>query len=412
MHGWMRAWVIGGLLVAVAAWGQNEQMAFDPVLKTEATLDSMLLRAGYEQTHHRCEDAGLHIHAALAARPDWAGAAAMLLFCDRLEHRMVDEHSDLSRMIALQPDNWLWWENRAKIYAVYLDWDKAIADITHAIELRPRRAELYEARMSWEERKGDFNRAFADAEQIHRLLPDSGAHWEKMAELAIRAGKSGEDEHRYRAMAAINPTTLPVFMRSDDDLSAAGVSTDVLMLRAGYAQRVKKWEVELRLLNAALVSDPKLIRALEMRVALAVNKEVDARSAVIRRLDPRADLDRLIQMNPQEDYYWILSNLGSPSRDMKSQLRFYTDLLTLSPYAANLYASRAGVEMGMATTEAAIGDYKRAIDLDPGNAGYYGSLASAFAAKKDVMSQRMMLDLALVGDPDNVGWQQARAKLQ
>jgi cytochrome c-type biogenesis protein CcmH/NrfG len=86
--------------------------------------------------------------------------------------------------------------------------------------------------------------------------------------------------------------------------------------------------------------------------------------------------------------------------------------LTLLPYVANLYASRAGVETGLDMTEAAIGDYKRAIDLDPGNAGYYGSLASAFAAKKDVTSQRMMLDLALVGDPDNVMWQRERAKLQ
>ncbi len=175
---------------------------------------------------------------------------------------------------------------------------------------------------------------------------------------------------------------------------------------------MKKWEVELRLLNAALMADPKLIRALEMRVQLAVNKEVDAPSPAIRRLDPRADLDKLIQMNPQMDYYWILSSLGPPSRDMQSQLRFYTDLLALEPYVANLYASRARVEMGLNMTEAAIGDYKRAIDLDPGNAMYYGSLASAFAAKKDVTSQRMMLDLALVGDPDNVTWQRERAKLQ
>ncbi len=233
MHGWLRALAIGGLLIAVAAWGQNEQMAFDPVLKTEATLDSMLLRAGYEQTHHRCEDAGLHIHAALAAKPDWAGAAAMLLFCDRLERRMVDEQSDLSRLIALQPDNWLWWENRSRVHAAYLDWDRAISDITRAIELRPRRAEFFSVRMSWEERKKDFAAAFADAEQLHRLLPDSGAQWEKMAELAMRAGKNGEDEHRYRAIAAINPATLPVFMRSDDDLGTADVSADVLMLRAG-----------------------------------------------------------------------------------------------------------------------------------------------------------------------------------
>jgi tetratricopeptide (TPR) repeat protein len=412
MRGWVRVLGIGGLLVAVAAWGQNEQMGFDPVLKTEAMLDSMLLRAGYEQTHHRCEDAGLHIHAVLVVKPDWVGAAAMLLFCDRLEHRMVDEQSDLSRLIALQPDNWMWWENRAKIHAVYLDWDRAIADITRAIALRPRRADLYVTRMKWEERKGDFAGAFADAEQVHRLLPEDGAHWEKMAELAIRAGKSGKDEQRYRAMAAINPATLPVEIRHDDDLATEGMSTDELMLRAGYALRVKKWELELSFLNAALVVDPKMIRALEMRVLLSANKEAGVRTAMSRRLDPQADLDKLIQMNPQEEYYRIQSLLGSHPKDMQSQLRYFTDLLTMEPYGANLYAGRAGVEMGLNMTEAAVGDYKRAIDLDPGNAGYYGSLAGAFAAKKDVMSQRRMLDLALVGDPDNAMWQRERAKLQ
>ncbi len=412
MRGWARVLGIGGLLVAVAAWGQNEEMGFDPVLKTEATLDSMLLRAGYEQTHHRCEDAGLHIHAVLAAKPDWAGAAAMLLLCDQMERRLVDEQNDLNRLIALQPDNWVWWQGRAKIHAAYLDWDRAIADITRAIALRRRRSELYVMKMDFEERKGDFVAAFADAEQIHRLLPEDGAHWEKMAELAVRAGRSSEDEQRYRAMAAINPATLPVEMRSDDDLATAGMSTDELMLRAGYAQRVKKWELELRFLNAALMADPKLVRALEMRVALAINKEIDARLRAIWRLDPHADLDKLIQMNPQEDYYWMRFSLDSPSRDMQGQLRFFTDFLTVEPYLANLYASRAGIEMGLRMTEAAIGDYRRAIDLDPGNALYYGSLASAFAAKKDVVNERMMLDLALVGDPDNVMWQQQRAKLQ
>jgi tetratricopeptide (TPR) repeat protein len=412
MHGWLRALASGGLLVAAVAWGQNEQMGFDPVLKTDATLDSMLLRAGYEQTHHRCEDAGLHVHAVLAVKPDWAGAATMLLVCDQLERRLVDEQSDLSRLISLQPDNWVWWQSRAKINAAYLDWDRAIADITRAIALRPRRNQLYVMRMGYEERKGDFAAAFADAEQIHRLLPEDGAHWEKMAELAIRAGKSGEDERRYRAMAAINPVTLPVEIRRDDDLATAGMSTDELMLRAGYALRVKKWELELSFLNAALVVDPKMIRALEMRVALAINKQTGVRTAMSRRLDPHADLDKLIQMNPQEDYYGMRASLDSPSRDMKSQLRFYTDFLTVEPYLANLYASRAGIEMDLGMTEAAIGDYRRAIDLDPGNAGYYGSLAFAFAAKKDVVNERMMLDLALVGDPDNVSWQRERAKLQ
>jgi tetratricopeptide (TPR) repeat protein len=386
---------------------QEEQAGFDPVLNAPATLASMLVRAGYEQTHLRCEDAGRHIHAVLAVRPDWAGAQAMLLVCDVQEVRRVDQRDDLSRLIVLQPDNPEWWSERATVYAGFKYWDEAISDITHAIELRPRSAALYRWRSKWKAEKRDVTGEFEDVEAMHRLSPSEGSLWEEMAELAKSAGKSEADELHYRKTAAINPKVLPDGdqqgeERHDEELSTAGMSVGEMMLRAGYAQRLKKYNLELHFLNAALSVDPKLIPTLEMRLGLEMSDGLDHRAGADRNLNAlEQDLDRLIQLNPSSDYYAIRLERARRRGDSKACLRYYAQMIALEPYSGTLYAARAAVEMDLKLVDAAIEDYKRAAYLMPGNAMVYRALGFSFDEKKDFASELAMLNLAQIGFPDD-----------
>jgi tetratricopeptide (TPR) repeat protein len=409
MAGITGAWVAPGY----CAGFQEEQVVFDPVLNAPTTLASMLLRAGYEQTHLKCEDASRHIHAALAVRPDWAGAQAMLLVCDVQEARRVDERDDLSRLIVLQPDNPAWWRERAMVYAGYRHWDDAIADVTRAIALRPRMLELYRKRSEWKAEKGDLAGEFADVEQMHVLSPSEGSLWEEMAALAKAAGKNEAEELHYRKMAAINPKVLPDEPRNDEELSIAGMSVDEMMLRAGYARRLKRWELERRFLNAALIAKPDLIPALEMRVALEMGGGPGHRAEGERK--PNAlelDLDKLIQLSPSEEYYRIRLGMPQCRGDRDACLRFHTQMIALEPYDGETYAARAGFEVRWGLIDAAIEDYKRAAYLMPGDADVYRALGAIFDQKKDFVSERAMLNLAQIGYPDDEALKRQRARLQ
>jgi tetratricopeptide (TPR) repeat protein len=422
MHRWRRALtmsrmvMVTAIISACAAPGyaagfQEEQEGFDPVLNAPASLASMLVRAGYEQTHLKCDDSGRRIHAALAVRPDWAGAQAMLLVCDVQEIRRVDERDDLSRLIALQPDNPVWWIERADVYAGFKYWDEAIADITHAIRLQPRTMALYRQRSKWKAEKRDVAGEFDDIEVMHGLSPSEGRLWEEMA--AKAAGRSEADELHYRKMAAINPNVLPGEERHDEELSTAGMSVDEMMLRAGYAQRMKKQELELRFLNAALSVEPKLTPALEMRVVLEMSDGLDRRAKTDRNRNAlEQDLDRLIQLNPSQEYYSIRLETARRRGDRDACRRYYTQMLALEPYSGGLYAERAGVEMELKLVDAAIEDYKRAAYLMPGSAEVYRALGFSFDEKKDFASELAMLNLAQIGFPDDEALKRQRLKLR
>jgi tetratricopeptide (TPR) repeat protein len=432
MRRWLRALTMSGPMMVVGVTGawvetgygvgfQEEQVGFDPVLNAPATPTAMLLRAGYEQIHPGCEDAGRHIHAALAVRPDWAGAQVMLLMCDVREVRRVDERDDLSRLIVLQPDNPEWWYKRALVYGVYRHWGEAIADVTRAIALRPRMSNLYRLRSKWKAENADIAGEFADIEEMHQLSPSDGSLWEEMAELAKAAGKSEAEERYCRRMAAINPKVLPDRdqkdkERNDEELSTVNMSVDELMLRAGYAGRLKKWELELRFLNAALTAKPDLIPALEMRLGLEMSGVLGHRAETKetnRNPSPlEQDLDKLIQLNPSRGYYEIRLKMAQDRGDKNACLRYYTQMLALEPYDGGLYMLRANLEKELKLVDAAIEDYKRGAYLMPGDAGVYRTLGSIFDEKKDFATERVMLKLALIGFPDDEALKRQLAKLQ
>jgi tetratricopeptide (TPR) repeat protein len=416
--------LLGGLLVGVSAasaWGQTgyqyEQLAPDPVLKTPATLESMSMRASYEQRHRDCLDAGFHLDAVLAARPDWAGALELRLFCERQEDRRVDEMHDLNRLVELQPANWKRCVDRAAVHQRNLEREDALADITQAIKLRGWESGLYQVRSSWEEAEEDFPKAFADMEQVHRLVPEWVVPLKEMARLGVKAGRSEADAARYRKLAEIGDPKPEDSPRNDDELSTVGMGSEELMLRAGYAMHLKKWEQELRFINAALVRQPGLIPALERRVLIgrAATMEQRNSSRLFRVLNPRIDVETLISLDPSRpDYYRIRIELRRPyDNDLEAPLKDYEMIVRLEPYEGKNYSDRADFQMQKKNPnfDAAIADYRQAIDLEPGNAQYCYRMAKAYEKNKALLTEALALNWALIGEPENAAWLSERAKL-
>jgi hypothetical protein len=403
---WLKALAMGGLLMAAAlgrgAWGQDEQMAFDPVLGGQSPMDVMLLHAGYEQNHMLCQDADKRTHAVLVVKPDWVGAQAVLLVCEANQGRMVDEIQDLTRIVALAPENPTWWQMRASAYAKYLYFDNAIADTSKAIALLPRNEFLYRQRSEWRAERQDFAGEFEDLESLHELRPEDGSLWLEMANLAQTAGKTDAEELRDRQMAQINPPVLPAEERDDSKLSMAGMSRDELMLRAGYAVRTKKTALALRFLNTVLNVEPRYIPALEMRYQL---KKTGVSTATRnRRAEPAwhvpDDLKLLVELYPIR---WLdeLVNVTQGHVDDKVRLEYVTQMIALGPYYASLYIQRALLERDLKLVDAAMEDYRRAFYLEPNNPEGYIDLAQIFEDRKNYEREAQMVTLALIGAPNN-----------
>lgn len=424
--------VLGGLLVVArvasvsAQTGyQYEQLAPDPVLKTPATLESMAMRAGYEQRHRDCLDAGFHLDAVLAERPDWAGALELRLFCERQENRRVDEMSDLTDLVELQPENWKRWLDRANLHQKNLELKLAMEDLDEAIGLRWWDSNLYAQRSRWDEEQRDHASAFANMERVHQLFPIGSAPLREMARLAVKVGRGDVEAVRYMKLAEIADPKPEDSPRNDDDLSTDGMGSEELMLRAGYAARLRKQEQELRFLNAALIRQPGLMFALEMRVQIAkfATQEQRMNSHLFRMLNPREDVDMLISLDPKRpDYYRLRIELRSLSsysylypysETPEATLQDYGMIILLEPYEGRNYVDRANFRLQMKKPDfdAAIEDYRTAIDLEPGNAQYCYSMAQAYARNKAQLTEALALNWALIGEPENAAWLKERAKL-
>jgi tetratricopeptide (TPR) repeat protein len=428
---WLQALAVGGLLIMAAegreAWCQDEQPAFDPVLGGQSPMDVMLLRAWHEAGHKRCQDADQRIYAVLAVKPDWLGAQAMLLLCDRIHGRHVDEIQHLDRLVAMAPESASWWTQRAMAYASYFYFDRAIAGVGRAIALRPRDESLYELRIKWRAEIEDFKGEFADVEELHELSPQLGTLWVRMADLAPKAVKSDIEELRYREMAEINPIVLPAEVRDDSKLATVAMNRDELMLRAGYAHRVKKFELELRFLNTVLNVEPRYIPALEMRYVLEAGTDLNSVTAASlpssqttrpqvssgarrpassrnRAQDPRAnmmnDLKLLESLSPAR---WLPVGMAVARANGNDQdeLDCFTQVIALDPYDPILYGQRADLELRMKLVDAAIEDYRREIYYAPGSPVGYWSLEQIYRDKKDYEQAGRMLSRASLGEPDN-----------
>jgi tetratricopeptide (TPR) repeat protein len=101
--------------------------------------------------------------------------------------------SDFSRVIELDPENAVAWNNRGAAYIHLHQYDKAVADYTKAIKLKPKNAAVWNS-LAWQLatcpdlRLRDPGQAVAHAKKAVELAPDSGMIWNTLGVAQYRNG--------------------------------------------------------------------------------------------------------------------------------------------------------------------------------------------------------------------------------
>lgn len=205
------------------------------------------------------------------------------------------------------------------------DFDDAIADYNHAIELDPKNSRLYVSRGGAKERKGDHDGAEADANRAIELDPLSSAAYIILGN--ARYGRNDLD-------------------KAVDDY------------------------------NRAIQLDPKSAYAYISR-GLAKGKKGDVDGAI-------ADFNRVIDLSPQNASAYAGRGIEKGKiGDLNGALADFNRATEVDPRNALAYAGRALAKRESGDLEGSITDDDRAIELEPRYSVVYRQRGEAFFFKGD-----------------------------
>ena len=134
-----------------------------------------------------------------AALYDQAGNAWLLA------RRPSDANSSFSAAITLLPGDADLLADRARAYAMAVNWRAADADLTAALAKNPNRADLYVLRASARHAMGRKADARADIDQALRVQPANADALEQRGELKMEAGDSAGAQKDWQAVIAQSP---------------------------------------------------------------------------------------------------------------------------------------------------------------------------------------------------------------
>jgi tetratricopeptide (TPR) repeat protein len=96
--------------------------------------------------------------------------------------------ADYSKAIELKPKNVVAWNNRGSAYVYLHQYDKAVADLTKAIELDPKTAAVWNNRGHAFAGLGQWDKASADFSMSVALNPEVAPPWQYRALLYLERG--------------------------------------------------------------------------------------------------------------------------------------------------------------------------------------------------------------------------------
>lgn len=134
-----------------------------------------------------------------AALYDQAGNAWLLA------RRPSDATTSFSSAIALLPGDPDLLVDRARAYALAVNWKAADADLSAALAKNPNRADLYVLRASARHAMGRKQDARADIDQALRVQPNSADALEQRGELKMEAGDSAGAQKDWQTVIAQSP---------------------------------------------------------------------------------------------------------------------------------------------------------------------------------------------------------------
>jgi tetratricopeptide (TPR) repeat protein len=319
-------------------------------------------------------------------------------YCRRgLSHGRMGQHdkaiADFSEAIRLKPDYAEAYYNRGLGYGITGDHDKAIADFTEVIRLRPDVAEAYFSRGVAYEKKGDHEQAIANFTEAIRLRPDyPRAYYSR----GLEYGRSGNHDK------AVADFTKAIELRPDyaeaycdrgavcssnrDYARAIADLTEAIRLKPDYVEayynrgaahgREGNHDQAIADYTEAVRLKPDWAQACNNR-GVAYGETGDYERAI-------ADFTEAIRLRP--GYAMAYYNRGFDywkKGDHDKAIADYTEVIRLRPDYAKAYYNR-GVGFGLkGDHDKAIADFTEAVRLCPDDAEAYCSRALAYTKKAD-----------------------------
>jgi len=111
--------------------------------------------------------------------------SAMTYYTDKEYDKAIDE---LSKAIELNPRNVEAYYGRGRNYSAKGDYNKAAADFTQAIKLDPKKAESYNSRGVALYKKGDYAKSISDHTESIKLSPQKGPYYFNRAQAYEKQG--------------------------------------------------------------------------------------------------------------------------------------------------------------------------------------------------------------------------------
>ena len=340
------------------------------------------LRRGIEEHQRNHLDSAINYYSTvIGLDPEDTSVVAQAYYNRGVAYGQRDDYecaiADYTHAIQLKLDFVEAYNNRGIAYGQSDDYERAIADYTHAIQLNPNYADVYYNRGIAYEQSDDYERAIADYTQTIQLNPNyANAYYNR----GIAYGQSDDYERAiadYTHAIQLNPNYVGAY-------NNRGIA---------YRQR-GDYERAIVDCTQAIQLKPDLAEAYSNR-GLAYEQKGDYEQAI-------ADCTQAIQLKPNfvEAYY----NRGI-AYEQKGSYEYaitdYTKTIELNPNHANAYNNRGAVYYKKGDYELAVEDFGKAIERNPNHADAYNNRGRAYTDKGDYNRAIEDFDRAIQLDPQN-----------
>jgi len=296
--------------------------------------------------------------------------------------------ADFTKAIELRPGLAKVYINRGKAHDVKGDHDRAIADYTKAIELKPDHAEVYNDRGAAYADKGQFDRAIADFTKAIKLKTGNAKAYGNRG--VVYAEKGELDRAIADCMKAIQ--------LKPGDAEAHSRRGAVYRAKGEFDRAIADY-------TKAIELKPDFAEAYSNRGNAYAGKGEFDRAI--------ADFTKAIELKPDFAKAW--TNRGTAHGDKGDHDRAIADFtrgMELRPNFAEAYNWRGFAYAMKGDLDRAIADFTKAIKLKPGNAKAYSYRGVAYATKGDLDRARADLEKAVELDPKGETGRKAREGLR
>ncbi len=377
--GWRRlpwalsAWVCYGIIVSpvLGLTQSGEQIAADRYTYLSCLPFAILATAGL-----------LHFQLRSPKRMKWTVGIAVfviLLTLSNLTHRQIgiwhDTLSLWNRAIAVEPNNYVAYNNRGNAHFEAGDFDNAMADFDAAIALDPAYAKSYYNRGNVRKKLRDLPGALVDANKAIALHPAYYQAYNNRGIIKQVLDDPGGALSDFDQALALKPdyglayANRGALRASEGDLAnALNDLNKAIELIPDYAQAyfnrgalkqtMGNTKEALRDFDKTLQLKPDYGLAYVNRGALRAS-EGDLPNAL-------SDLNKAIELNPENaNAYFRRGLLRREKGDVEGALADYDKAINLNPYHLDAYVKRGGLRGNLGDLEGVIADYSKAIEIAP-----------------------------------------------